>query len=47
MKDFFNAIKDDIKAVLQTRLAWLLGGLFGSGADVPSFVTSIRGFLGL
>jgi hypothetical protein len=46
MKDFFEAIKDDFKAVLQTRLAWLLGGLFGSGQDVPSIFGSLKGFFG-
>lgn len=46
MKDFFNALKSDLLTVLQTRLGWLLAGIFGSGTDVPSVVNNVKGFFG-
>lgn len=46
MKDFFNALKSDLLTVLQTRLGWLLAGIFGSGTDVPSVVSHVKGFFG-
>lgn len=46
MKDFFNAIKDDIKTVLQTRLAWLITGLFGGAGQAGDLFTNIKALFG-
>lgn len=46
MSDFFKALKNDLLAVLQTRLAWLLTGLFGSQTDIPTVISNVKGFFG-
>lgn len=46
MKDFLHALLDDLKAVLATRLGWLLTGIFGSQTDIPTVISNVRGFFG-
>lgn len=46
MKDFFNALKSDLLTLLQTRLGWLLTGIFGSQTDIPTVINNVRSFFG-
>lgn len=43
----FDDLKTELKTMFQTKIAWLLSGLFGgSGIDLPGFFHSIKSFFG-
>lgn len=42
-----DTIKEELKAMAGSRLAWFLAGVFLSGHNVPSVVESLRAFVGV
>lgn len=42
-----DSIKTELANLAGSRIAWFLAGVFLSGQDVPSVVTSLRTFVGI
>lgn len=42
-----DSIREELKSLAGSRLAWFLAGVFLSGQDVPSVVNSLRTFVGV
>lgn len=42
-----ETLKAELLALAGSRFAWFLAGLFLSGQDVPSVISSLRTFVGI
>lgn len=47
MNSTLDALKEELKNLGGSRIAWFLAGVFLSGSDVPSVVNSLKTFVGL
>lgn len=39
-------MKDELKAIVETRIAWFLAGLYLSGNNVPELLKTLTAFAG-
>lgn len=46
-RELLDGLKADLKTLLMSRLVWFIGGIFGSGQDVPSIVDKVKSLFGL
>ena len=42
-----DSLKSELADLMQSRITWFLAGVFLSGQDVPSVMTSLRAFVGV
>ena len=42
-----DSLKSELSDLMKSRIAWFLAGVFLSGQDVPSVMTSLRTFVGV